>query len=135
MYLRELTRQEKACFLAIVKYIFEKSQLDVGYQTRLLGEYEEEMGYPRGFSADLPVPSLEAILGAVGDSTRMNRRKLFIEILGVLMFDPEIFQLQQQDMDLVALHMDVKEQEYEYFWCILTELKQTYKKMDNLLKN
>ncbi|MGL4736363.1 MAG: hypothetical protein ACRCW2_02805 [Cellulosilyticaceae bacterium] len=135
MYLRELNRQEKACFLAIAKYILGRSQLEEGYQSRLLGEYEEEMGYTRGFSADLPVPSLEAILTMLGDSVRLNRRKLFLEVLGILLFDPEIFQLPQDEMDLIASHMDVKVQEYEYFWCVLTELKETYKKMDNLLQN
>lgn len=135
MYLKELTKKERACFLAIAKYIFRRSQLEESYQSRLLGEYEEEMGYSRGFSADLPIPSLEAILGTLSESTRINRRKLFTEVLGILMFDPEIFQLPQDEMDLIANHMDVKIQEYEYFWCILTELKETYKKMDNLLKS
>lgn len=93
------------------------------------------MGYNRGFSLDLPVPTLEAILGSLEKSDRISRRKIFLEILGVLMLDEELFQLSQEELDFIAGQLDVKIQEYEYFWCILTELKQTYKKMDSLLQS
>lgn len=134
MYLQALNRKEKACFLALANYIMKNSNVAETVTIGLINQYEEELGYKPGFSETLPIPELKVILDGFSETAPITKNKIFLEVVGLLVADSNLFSLAPEQLNKIAQALGVEPGKYSEYVSVIMELKGVYQKIQQLIE-
>ncbi|MEJ5257220.1 MAG: hypothetical protein WHS64_03120 [Fervidobacterium sp.] len=133
MFLVELTESEKKNFLELVNIIATCDGEFSEAEKKLFDAYRREMNLPEEDYA-IQGKGFEDIMSELQNSNRVTKKKIFVELLALTSVDNKYLRAEEIVIKELARRFEIGEEDYINFLGLVVQLKELYKKVQELVE-